>query len=212
MLAVEDTFAIPLWINGRAYLTVTSEFHDVSNPLSGSVLRRTPCCGAIEAQQAVASAQLAHASWVVLAAGVRAGLLNALGELLASYATHFAAMIAEETGQTEVEAGVEVAACVDLLCHAVAYNAVPDISLPGVVAIIGAVKNPFLGVLQLAIPLLLKGEVLIMRPYPEAPSALFALAELSGRCGFPAGVLNVLYGDQLIVDELGLAGARLCFA
>jgi len=212
MLAAEDTFAIPLWINGRAYLTVTSEFHNVSNPICGSVLRRTPCCGAVEAQQAVASARLAHAQWAALAAGARAGLLNALGELLASYATHFAAMIAEETGQTAAEAGVEVAACVDLLCHAVAPKALPEDSWSGVVAIIGAANNPLLGMLQLAIPSLLKGEVLILRPYPAAPSSLFALAELSGRCGFPAGVFNVLYGDQLVIDELGLAGARLGFA
>jgi acyl-CoA reductase-like NAD-dependent aldehyde dehydrogenase len=208
MLAAEETLAIPLWINGRAYLTVTPEFQEVRNPLSGTVLRRTPRCGALEAQHAVASAQLACATWVALSIEERTVLLSELGKLLADYAPHFAGIIAEETAKSEAEAAAEVAASVDILCQ----NVVPETITSGVVAVIGSAPNPLLGMLQLAVPALLKGEVLILRPCPGAPSSLFALAELSGRCEFPGGVFNVLFGDDLIVDELRLAGALLRFA
>ena len=53
----DDVLAIPLWINGRAYLTMAPAFFDVRDARSGQVRRRTPLCGASEAQTAVASAQ-----------------------------------------------------------------------------------------------------------------------------------------------------------
>ena len=43
--------AIPLWINGRAYLTVSDSFYDVLNPASGEAVRRVPLCGAAEAAE-----------------------------------------------------------------------------------------------------------------------------------------------------------------
>ena len=61
----EDTLALPLWINGHAYLTMADAFLDVINPKTGELLRRTPLCGADAAGKAVAAAQAALPKWAL---------------------------------------------------------------------------------------------------------------------------------------------------
>ena len=213
MLRAEETLAIPLWINGRAYLTVTSAFQEVRNPVSGKVLRRTPLCGAAETQHAVASAQVVHMSWAALPIAARAVLLDAVGEALADYAAHFARMIVEETGKSEAAAEAEVAASVALLRGvSTPPSRTREACSSEVVAVIGEAAEPLLGALLIAAPALLEGAVVILRPHPSTPSSLFALAELTGRCGFPGGVFNVLHGGEAVLDELRLTGIRLLFA
>ena len=58
--------AIPLWIRGHAFLTVSDRFHDVVDPLTGEALYRVPLCGASEAAEAVASARNAQPGWAAL--------------------------------------------------------------------------------------------------------------------------------------------------
>ena len=206
MLPAEDILAIPLWINGRAYLTVTPAFQDVRDPENGKVLRRIPLCGANEVRIALESAQEVNAPWAALAIPTRAEILNSVGEALEEYAAHFAGMIAEETGKPQEAADAEVDAAVALL------RGVREVSSAGVVAVIGEKKDPLLGALRLAVPAWLAGASIVLRPPPSAPSALFALAELAGRCGFPGGVLNILYGNEDVVEELRLKEIRLLFA
>ena len=201
MMQNDDTLAIPLWINGHAYLTLAPEFVDVRNPASGQVLRRTPLCGAATAQQAVTAALAAAAPWAARPAAERAALLGALGEALAAYADHFARLVVEESGLDSALAAAEVAAAVALL------RSPPSGGESGVLAIVA--QSPLLPPLRLAVPALLAGAALIVRPPPETPSAIFALAELSGRCGFPPGVFNVAHGADALIDGLRASGAAV---
>ena len=204
MMQNDDTLAIPLWINGHAYLTLAPEFAEVRNPASGQILRRTPLCGAATAQQAVAAAVAAAAPWAARPVAERVALLGALGEALAAYAAHFALLIVEESGLDGALAAADVAAAVALL------RSPPAGGESGVLAIVA--QSPLLPALQLAVPALMAGATLVIRPLPQTPSALFALAELSGRCGFPGGVLNVLHGGDDAVAGLRDAGVRLLAA
>ena len=207
MMQNDDTLAIPLWINGHAYLTLAPEFVDVRNPASGQVLRRTPLCGAATAQQAVTAALAAAAPWAARPAAERAALLGALSDALAAYAAHFARLIVEESGKDAAQAAAEVAAAVALLCS----PPVGDAS--GVVAVVGSGDAPLLSSLRFAVPALMAGAAVVIRPAPQAPSAIFALAELSARCAFPAGVLNILQGGDAVVDGLrSIAPLTLVFS
>ena len=207
MLQDEDPLAIPLWINGHAFLTMAPAFQNVCNPVSGKVLRRTPLCGRDEALQAVAAAQAALADWRAMPETARAALLAAVAEALSSYAEHFARLIGEESGKESSLALSEVDQSVALLRNAASGRA------SGVVGIVGDSSGPLLNSLQLAVPALMAGAVVVMRPAPETPSALFALAELTGRCGFPDGVFNILQGGDAAVDGLRAAsGVSLFFA
>ena len=200
----DDALAVPLWINGHAYLTLAPDFLEVRNPARGEVLRRTPLCGAATAQQAVAVAAAAVAPWAARPAAERAALLGALGDALADYADHFARLIAEESGLDAAQAAADVAAAVALL------RSPPLGEASGVLAVVAS--SPLLAPLQLAVPALMAGAALVLRPPPQTPSALFALAELSGRCAFPGGVLNVLHGGDVVVAALRASGVRLLSA
>ena len=206
MRQTDEPLAIPLWINGHAYLTLAPAFLDVRNPASGEILRRTPLCGADQAQAAVAAAQAALAAWAAQPAAARAARLAALGDALVAYAAHFAALIVEESGKDAALAAAEVADAVALLCSP------PIGDASGVVAIVGNAEAPLLSSLRLAVPALMAGAALVIRPLPQAPSAIFALAELSGRCAFPGGVINILHGGDAVVEALRGAGLRLLFA
>ncbi len=212
MEAVDEAPAIPLWINGHAYLTLTIDFHEVRNPRTGEVLRRTPLCDARAAQQAVAAAQAALPAWAALAPGARAALLDALAAALAGYATHFSALLREETG-APAAAAAEIAQSVALLRGEAGAGLAGE--SPGVaqaVGIVGTAAAPLHGALRLAVPVLRAGGVVIVKPDPATPSAPYALAELTARCGFPGGVFNVVHGAEAAVAGLREAGLRMLFA
>lgn len=201
----DDALAIPLWVNGHTYLTLAPAFLDVRNPVSGELLRRTPLCGASVAQQAVTAAAAATAPWAARSAAERAALLGALGDALDAYAAHFARLVVEESGVDAALAAAEVASAVALLRS-------PPVGAAAAQVLAVIAQTPLLPPLQLAVPALMAGATLVIRPLPQTPSALFALAELSGRCGFPGGVLNVLHGGDEAVAGLRDAGVQLLWA
>ena len=42
--ASDGPMAIPMWVNGHAFLTVTKDFFTVTNPQTGEAIRRVPLC------------------------------------------------------------------------------------------------------------------------------------------------------------------------
>ncbi len=204
MQDTDEPMAIPLWINGHAYLTMTDTFFDVCNPASGEVLRRIPLCGAVEAGKAVAAAQDALPAWAELSSAARQTLLLAVGDALHGYAEHFAGLLLEETGMPLDAAASEVHAAVVLLRDVVTHNTAPE--APRVLAVVSDATAPLLGPLSRAVPALLGGATLVLKPSPKAPSAVFALAELTARSGFPPGVFNILQGDEAAIEGLCAAG------
>lgn len=201
----DEILAIPLWLNGHAYLTMAPAFCDVRDARTGEIRRRTPLCGAREAQAAVDSARDALPSWASLSVDARATLLALLADALSGYADHFAGLIAEETGKDAAAASAEVAEAVQVLRAVATAGARSGGS--GVVAVVSDRLAPLLGPLQLAAPALLGGATIVLKPSPSAPSATFALAELTARSGFPDGVVNLLHGDLAAVEGLCSAPA-----
>lgn len=207
MLSDDEPMAVPLWIDGHAFLTMAPAFRDVCNPFNGAVLRRTPMCDADTVRQAVSVAQSALASWAALPGEARTALLAALGEALASYGAHFAGLVGEESGLDSITATAEIEASVALLQNTAGAGA------PAVLGVVGNSTSPLLGVLRLAAPALSAGAVVVVRPNPQTPSALFALAELTGRCGFPDGVFNIVHGGDAVVAGLrAVPGLSLLFS
>jgi len=201
----EPARVLPLWIGGRAYLTMAPAFWDVRDVRSGEIRRRTPLCGAAEAATAVASAAAALPDWSARTSVERATLLMRVGDALLDYAAHLADLIAEETGKDEQQAALEVAQAVALLRAAAEGEtaSTPD----GVLAIVTDDQVPLSGPLRHAVPALLAGATVVLKPSPKAPSATFALAELTALNGFPGGVVNILQGDLAAVEALCAAPA-----
>ena len=200
----EGPLAIPLCINGRAYLSLPNTFLTVYNPLNQQVLRRTPLCGAAEARAAVTSARAAAGAWCALPCTQRVDFLRALAAALDTFVPHFAQLIHEESGQDAAIVDAELQAVLALLRAPAVMDlarAAPS-NAHAVQIFCGAPEQPLLSALQAAIPALLAGACVIVRPAPETPSALFALAELTGRCAWPAGVFNIVHGEISLRDHV----------
>jgi acyl-CoA reductase-like NAD-dependent aldehyde dehydrogenase len=197
-----DAPVLPLWIAGRAYLTLPPDFHDVVSAIDGRVLRRTPLCGENAAREALFAAQAALPAWLALAAEARAALIATLADALAGYAEHFTALICEEDAATPAQAREEVEAAIFLL-----RTAKPD-ACAGVASVVGAAHHPLRGPLALAVPALLAGATVVVRPAPQTPSAQLACAELATRCDFPPGVINVVYGGEELIAVLRAQSAQ----
>lgn len=195
-LAPEGPMAIPCWVNGRAFLTVTEQFFDVIEPATGEAIRRVPLCGADEAAAAVTAAQEASASWAARPAAERAQLLTALADALAGYSEHFAKLLRQETALDEAAALAEVATAVAALRSPAADT------VTGVVALIADAGQPLAGVARELAGLTLGGATLVVKPSPKVPGAIFALCELTSRAAWPAGVVNVLQGDEAAIAGL----------
>ena len=150
----DDAPAIPLWINGHAYLTMAHSFVDICNRATGEVIRRTPLCGADEAAKAVEAAGAAVVRWANESSTARAAILADMALALEGYARHFAKLIVEETGKDAEAAGAEVAASIGLLRQ----GANPQgLASQGVVAIISDDSQPLYGPLSCVVPALLAG-------------------------------------------------------
>lgn len=201
MTQTEDAPVIPLWMAGHAYLTLTPAFGEVRDARSGALLRRTPLCGEREARQLVAAANAALPDWRALGEAARGALLTVLADALAGYTVHFAQLIVQESGVDDEGARAEVAAAVEVL------RAASVSAAGGVLAVIAGRPAPLLSFVRLAAPAWRSGAAVVVRPDPRCPSVAVALAELTARCAFPAGVCNVLHGGVAAVDGLRATGA-----
>lgn len=195
-LAPDGPMAIPLWVNGRAFLTVTESFLDVVDAQTGVATRRVPLCGADEAREAALAAKAAQPAWAALATAERQAHLAALADALAGYAGHFAKLVRQETGMSETDAAAEVESAVAALRDAAPTDEA------GVVAVVTDAGRPLAALAELIAPALAAGATVVVKPSPKAPSAVFALCELSARAGWPAGVLNLMQGDEAAIEGL----------
>lgn len=195
----EGPSAIPMWVNGHAFLTVHDAFFDVTNPVSGEVVRRVPLCGAAEAAEAVGAARGAQPAWAEMGLQARRVCLAGLADALERYAGHFAKLLTQEIGTEEAAATAEVAAAI----AALRGMAVGD---TGVFGLVLDAERPLAAFAEAMAPALLAGATLVVKPSPKAPGAVYALCELSARAEWPAGVLNLLQGDSAAIEGLCAAG------
>lgn len=113
--ASDGPMAIPMWVNGHAFLTVTKDFFTVTNPQTGEAIRRVPLCGASEAAEAVQAAQAAQPAWAEMGMPARRVCLGKLSDELDRYAGHFAKLLSQDCGFDEAQAAAEVSAAVAAL-------------------------------------------------------------------------------------------------
>lgn len=205
-LTPEGPMAIPMWVNGRAYLTVAQGFYDVSNPTTGEAIRRVPLGGADEAAAALAAARAAQPTWAAMGMAARQVCLAALADALERYADHFAGLLRQECAFDEVAANAEVSTAIAALRGA-------GVGETGVFGLVVDATRPLAAAAENLAPALLAGATVVVKPSPRAPAAVFALCELTGRCDWPAGVVNLLQGDTAAIESLCAAGIdRLVYA
>ena len=121
--------------------------------------------------------------------------LGNLADALENYTGHFAKLLMQETGFAETQATAEVVAAVEALRGSLVGDT-------GVVAVVVDNSRPLAGFVEAVVPALLAGAAIVVKPSPKAPSAIFALCELTARTDWPGGVLNLLQGDSAAISGL----------
>mgnify|MGYP001405752460 CR=1 FL=1 len=195
--ASEGPKAIPLWVNGHAFLTVAARFHDVVNPLTGEVLHRVPLCGWEEAAEAVAAARAAQPAWAAWLPAQRQAALEALAAALDRYSGHFAKLLRAETGLADEQVRAEVASALAALRG-------EDVGDAGVVAIVADATRPLAGFAETVAPALRAGATAIVKAMRACGQPI--VAAIDGVCRAAIDRL-VFVGEATLGAQVGAIAA-----
>lgn len=206
------------FINGHRAEGRSERFAEVVDPATGKGIARVPLASAQEADNAVAAAAAAFPAWRDTPPMRRARVLFRFIELLNENMNELAQLITAEHGKVlndaigDVTRGMEI---VEFACGAphllkghFSENVGTDVDSHSIRQPLGVCVGitPFnfpamvpMWMFPLAI---VCGNTFILKPSEKVPSTALRLAELMHQAGLPAGVLNVVNGDQEAVRTL----------
>jgi acyl-CoA reductase-like NAD-dependent aldehyde dehydrogenase len=186
------------------------------DPATGEEVGRVPLGTAEDVGRAVARARAAQASWGALSFRERAAFVLRARALVLEGMDEVAALVSRESGKPAAEAvAMEVVPTLDLMQFFARRSARMlrperlDIGLYrfmgrtstvvyrplGVVGIISPWNFPWAIPLGEVVMALMAGNAVVLKPSELTPLVGLKIAELFGRAGLPAGVLEVVTGD-----------------
>ena len=195
------------WVSETAHGT-----YPVTNPANDEVLALLPRCKEAETDAAIEAAERAFQSWRKTPAQQRADILRRWFDLVVAHKEDLARIITLEQGKPIREARGEIDYAASFLrwfseeATRVRGDVIPA-KLPsqrivtlrqpvGVCAAITPWNFPAAMITRKAGPALAAGCTMVVKPASQTPMAAFALAELAERAGVPAGVFNVISGND----------------
>ncbi|MDB2387001.1 NAD-dependent succinate-semialdehyde dehydrogenase [Shewanella sp.] len=214
MQQVNDAGLIKLssFINGQ-WVKGQSAF-DVVNPANQHVVAQVMGAGVVETEAAILAAKAALSAWAQRTANDRAAIMRRWFDLMMQHQEDLASIITLEQGKPLAEARGEIAYGAsfidwfaeegkrvygDTIPAAAADKRLLVIKQPvGVVASITPWNFPNAMIARKAAAALAAGCTFVVRPSPLTPLSALALAELAERAGVPAGVFNVVVGEDAV--------------
>lgn len=209
-------------------LVASPRHFDVVNPATGLPCAQCPAASAEQLDAAVAAARAAQPPWEATPLEERRGRLQRLADVLRNHADELAALITLEQGRPLARARDEVVRAALLLESVVAIDIQGDVLRDDArgrvfmhtraLGVVGAIA-PWNVPIGLAVPkiahALYTGNTIVLKPSPYTPLATLRLGLLAREL-FPAGVLNILAGDNDIgarmsahpgIDKLTVTGS-----
>jgi RHH-type transcriptional regulator, proline utilization regulon repressor / proline dehydrogenase / delta 1-pyrroline-5-carboxylate dehydrogenase len=196
------------------------------------VVGRVAKAGVKEADDAIASARAAFASWSRTSVDERAQVLERAAELLRQERFELAALEVFETGKAWVEGDADIAEAVDF-CNYYAQEmrrlashryAVPGETsfhqyIPRGIAVVIAPWNFPIAILSgMTVAALVAGNTVIVKPSEQSSVSAWRFIDILRRAGLPAGVANFLPGpgsevgahlvDSSEVNVIAFTGSR----
>ena len=195
--------------------------HRIQDKYEGSTLATVALAGSQQMDAAIEAAVAARTTLRGLSAGARASMLEHIGDGIAARHEELAQLLRAEAGKPITLARAEV----DRALLTVRAAAAEAIRLTGEVVPVDfaagegrtafsrrepvgvvAAITPFNFPLNLALhkiaPALAVGCPMVLKPAPQAPLVVFALAEIAHDAGIPAGALSVLQCDIPVAEQL----------
>jgi succinate-semialdehyde dehydrogenase / glutarate-semialdehyde dehydrogenase len=221
----QDLLREDLFVGGRWGRGGTGRRTDVTDPATGTVIAQIAEADEADVRDAIAAAQEAFPVWAGLTAAERGRILRRWHDLIVENADDLAMILTAEQGKPLSEARGEIlygAGFVEWYSEEakrVYGDVIPTnqrsrrllaLRQPvGVAASITPWNFPSAMILRKAGPALAAGCPMVIKPADETPLSATALAELAGRAGMPAGVLNVVVGKPEMVGELLTSDPRV---
>jgi len=198
------------YING-GWLPGNEKF-EVSNPATGETIAQVSNAGIAETELAIEAAKKAFPAWAAKSANERAGLLRKWFELMMEHQQDLGIILTLEQGKPLAEAKGEIAYGAAFIewfseeARRVYGDTIPApagdkrivvIKQPvGVVAAITPWNFPNAMMARKTAAALAAGCTFIVLPASQSPLSALALAELADQAGIPAGVFNVVVGED----------------
>jgi succinate-semialdehyde dehydrogenase / glutarate-semialdehyde dehydrogenase len=205
------------YIDGKWIHSDSGEATEIYNPADGSSLGRVPMMGTSETRRAIEAAGVAFSSWGGLPAKKRSLAIHRWYDLVMENLDDLAVIMTSEQGKPFREARGEVAYAAsflewfseeakrvygDTLSHQHPDKRLVVMKQPvGVCAAITPWNFPSAMITRKTAPALAAGCTVVLKPAPQTPYSALALCELAHRAGIPAGVLNVVTGDEQVIGK-----------
>lgn len=207
------------YINGQWVPARSGAILKSRNPSDWRELVATfPRSAAIDADAAVEACRKAYKSWRLVPAPARAELIYRVGEILGERKEELALLISREMGKPLTEARGDVQEGIDCAFYyagegrrlfgqtttsEMGNKFAMTVRQPvGVCALISSWNFPVAIPCWKAMPALVGGNTIILKPSEETPATATLLIQIFQQAGFPPGVVNLLHG---IGEEAGQA-------
>jgi acyl-CoA reductase-like NAD-dependent aldehyde dehydrogenase len=198
----------------------------VEEPATGRILREVPSLDAAAVARLAAAAREAQPAWEALGFDRRAAVFKSAQRWLIANRQRMLETICSETGKTLDDAQVEVSVAAQSFGFwakmAPKYLAEEKLrsrsplafgrkvlirySPVGVVGVIGPWNYPLVNAFCDAVPALMAGNTVLMKPSEVTPLTSFVVEEMMLASGAPAGVLQVATGGastgEAVIDEV----------
>ena len=192
---------------------------DVRDKATNEVFDTAGLADLADVDEAVESAAAAQRDWAQRTYAERAGVLRQVAAVLADRAPFFRELLIRETGCIGGKADYEIGAATSELHEAAGLASRPvgevlpsnhagrfsvsDRIPVGVVGVITPWNFPLVLGMRVIAPALALGNAVVLKPSPETPiSGGLAIAELFTAAGAPAGIFQVLPGEEKVGRRL----------
>jgi len=191
---------------------------EITSPLDARVLGRVPVCEPEDVATAVARARAAQPAWAATSIGQRCKVANRFRDLVLLHSVELLDLVHDENGKSRLNAFEEL---MDTALSAAYYaqnaprllaartrvGAIPALTTAveryrpkGVVGIISPWNYPLTLAVSDAIPALLAGNTVVLKPDSKTPLTALLALDLLRRAGLPEDVMQVVTGPG---SELG---------
>jgi malonate-semialdehyde dehydrogenase (acetylating)/methylmalonate-semialdehyde dehydrogenase len=209
-------YTVPHYIDGTHFQHPHEATLPIHNPALGECIGQVPIASLATCQKAIESAKKAWDTWSTTPPVKRTHILFRFRELLEQHQLELAKLVTREHGKTLDDAKGSVARAIELVeLHCGLINQLQGslsmnvanqvdcytIRQPlGICFGVSPFNFPVMVPIWMAIPAIAAGNVFILKPSEQDPSAAIRLMELLTEAGLPKGVVNVVQGDKSTVE------------
>ncbi len=205
------------FIGGKFIDSSSPKTLEVISPIDGTLLSKVCLSTATDLDEAVESSKKAFTSWSKIPIKERVQVFFRYKTLLERNIDSLATLCSEENGKTMAESVAEIEKCIELTEFACSL---PQLISGELLEVSRGVEcrteHVPLGVVASVVPFnfpsmvpnwtipnaIALGNCMILKPSEKVPLSVGRLAMLLKEAGLPDGVLNVVHGDQEIVEAI----------